>query len=52
MRCWLLLLFFRFPFSYDCDYCGETHEGFFGVFITMIHTVLAAVKLITKAVQK
>ncbi len=40
------------PFSVECDYCGETHEGFFGVFICMLHTVLSAVKLVVKAVQR
>ncbi len=39
-------------FSVECDYCGQTHEGFFGVFIAMIHTVLSAVKLVVKAVQR
>ena len=40
------------PFSYACDYCGETHEGFFGVLIAMFHTVLSAVKLAVTAVQR
>ena len=39
-------------FNYECDYCGETHSGFFGVLITMIHTVLSAVKLAVAAVKR
>jgi hypothetical protein len=40
------------PFSYDCDYCGETHTDFFGMLITMLHTVLQAAKLVVTAVKK
>ena len=40
------------PFSYQCDYCGETHEGFFGIFITLLHLLLSAFNLGQKAVTK
>lgn len=40
------------PFEFHCDYCGETHEGFFGMFIAMIHTFLSAVQLAKKAVER
>lgn len=40
------------PFSYACDYCGETHEGFFGVLITMFHTALSAIQLAVTAVKR
>ena len=40
------------PFSYDCAYCNETHEGFFGIFITILHLFLQAVQLGQKAVER
>ena len=40
------------PFEHQCDYCGETHEGFIGIFITMLHTFLSAIQLVQKAIQK
>ena len=40
------------PFNYQCDYCGETHEGFFGIFIAMFHMLLQAFQLGQKAVTK
>ena len=40
------------PFSYECDYCGNTHEGFLGVLFAMLHTVLAAAKLVVTAVKR
>ena len=39
-------------FNYKCDYCGNTHEGFIGVLITMLHTVLQAAQLVVTAVKK
>ena len=39
-------------FSYECSYCGETHEGFFGIFITMFHLLLSAFNLGQKAVTR
>lgn len=40
------------PFAYECDYCGETHDGFFGIFITIYHTFLSVFDLIKKAITK
>ncbi|MCH5198121.1 MAG: hypothetical protein J1E34_04355 [Oscillospiraceae bacterium] len=40
------------PFSYECDYCGETHEGFLGIFVTILHTFLSGVELIKNALTK
>ncbi len=39
-------------FSYDCSYCGETHEGFFGIFIAVFHMILSAFNLGKKAIDK
>ena len=38
-------------FKYECT-CGETHTGFFGIFIAMFHSILAIFNLATKAVNK
>jgi hypothetical protein len=40
------------PFSHECTYCGETHEGFFGIFITIFHLLLSAVKMGQQAASK
>ena len=40
------------PFSYECDYCGETHKDLMGIFITMFHTLLSAIALLKKAITK
>ena len=40
------------PFSYPCDYCGETHEGFIGIFITLLHLLLSGFNLGQKAFTK
>ena len=40
------------PFSYPCDYCGETHTGFLGIFMTLFHTLLSIYKLAEKAVKR
>ncbi len=40
------------PFSYECSYCGETHEGFFGIFITLLHLMLSAFNLGKKAISR
>ena len=40
------------PFSYECDYCGNTHEGFIGILFTMLHTVLQAAQLVVTAVKR
>lgn len=40
------------PFEHQCDYCGQTHEGFFGIFITLLHLILSGFKLGQKAVTK
>ena len=39
-------------FSHDCSYCGETHTGFFGMFITLLHLILDAFNLGKKAISK
>ena len=39
-------------FNYECDYCGETHTGFLGVLITMLHTVLQAAQLVVSTVKR
>ena len=39
-------------FNYDCDYCGETHTGFIGMLIAMLHAVLNVFKLGQKAIQR
>ena len=40
------------PFNYECNYCGETHEGFFGIFIALLHMLLDAFNLGKQAVQR
>ena len=40
------------PFEYACDYCGQTHEGFIGILITMLHTFMSAVNLAIEAVKR
>ncbi len=40
------------PFSHECSYCGETHEGFFGIFITLFHLLLSAFNLGQKAISR
>gem|GEM_PF-6299564 len=40
------------PFAYECDYCGETHEGFIGIFITLFHTLMSVFDLVKKAFTK
>ena len=39
-------------FKYECDYCGETHEGFLGIFITLLHTLMSIFDLGQKAIQR
>ena len=39
-------------FEYNCDYCGETHEGFIGIFIAMLHTLLSVFNLGKKAIER
>ena len=39
-------------FNYVCDYCGETHEGFLGIFIAMFHALLSAFDLMKKAIER
>ena len=40
------------PFSYECDYCGQSHEGFIGILMTMFHTMISAIKLAYTAVKR
>ena len=39
------------PFSYECQYCHETHEGVLGILFTMFHLILSAFDLGYKAVK-
>ena len=39
-------------FSVECDYCGETHEGFIGIFMAMFHALLSAFNLAKKAIER
>ena len=38
------------PFEYECDYCGETHEGLLGIFVTLYHTILSGFELLKKSI--
>ena len=40
------------PFSYECDYCGNTHEGFIGILFAVFHAILQAAQLMATAVKK
>ena len=39
-------------FSYECDVCGNTHEGFIGILMTMLHMLVGMFKLGQKAVER